>query len=360
MSRRSFLVAALATACVSCSSIGPPTVSRDRGDYGAAIGDSWKQQTLLNIVKLRYGDFPVFLEVGQVIAGYQVQTTLSAGIAAQNYVTGAVNVPPAVAGTAGVSGTYIDRPTVVYAPLTGTDFIKRLMTPIPPNAVLFLLQSGYSATAVMPLAVDSINGISNVSRRAGMRRAADPEFKRLTEVLYELQLENAFQIRIERGKDNSESSMVSFPPAAPSPEIAARIAELRALLNLSGRARSYPVYYGGLARGDEIAMTTRSMLQIMLEVGVLAQIPDGDIASGRAAPGASTVEPTSGALLNILSGSAAPAEAHVAVPYKGRWFWIADNDFRSKMIFAEVMLLFSISDVGVRTAAPVVTVPANN
>jgi hypothetical protein len=32
---------------------------------------------------------------------------------------------------------------------------------------------------------------------------------------------------------------------------------------------------------------------------------------------------------------------------------------RSKLIFGSVMLLFSISDVGVRSAPPVVTVPAN-
>ncbi len=64
-------------------------------------------------------------------------------------------------------------------------------------------------------------------------------------------------------------------------------------------------------------------------------------------------------LLTILSGSAPPSDAHVAVLYKGRWFWIADTDVRSKLIFGGVMLLFSISEVGVRSAPPVVTVPAN-
>jgi hypothetical protein len=71
-----------ASAAGACNGIGPPTVGRDRSDYGAAIGDSWKQQTLRN--KLRYGDFPVFMEIAQVIAGYQLQTTVGAGVSAQN------------------------------------------------------------------------------------------------------------------------------------------------------------------------------------------------------------------------------------------------------------------------------------
>ena len=146
--RMSTLLAAalIAGATVACSSIGPPTVTRDRSDYGAAIGDSWKQQTLLNIVKLRYGDFPVFMEIAQVIAGYQMQTTVGAGVSAQNYNAASIGGPVAVGGSVAAAATYIDRPTVIYAPLTGNDFIKKLMTPMPPTAVLFLLQSGYSAS----------------------------------------------------------------------------------------------------------------------------------------------------------------------------------------------------------------------
>jgi hypothetical protein len=348
-------------AVAACSSIGPGTVPRDRADYSAAVGDSWKQQTLLNIVKLRYGDFPVFVEVAQVIAGYQLQTTVAGAFTAQNYITTAVGGPAAVGGSAVVGATYVDRPTVIYAPLTGNDFIKKLMSPVPPSAVLFLLQSGYSALVVMPLTVDSINGIANESRRAGMSRAADPQFVRLTRLLYELQQANALQIRIERTKDG-ETVIVGFPPVGVSPDVAAKIAEVRSILHLVRPAQGYAVRYGGYSgKTEEIAITTRSMLQVMLELGVVAQVPEADVAAGRATPGSTSAsaggDPTS--LLRIVSGASAPSDAYVAVPYKGRWFWIADTDVRSKLVFGSVMLLFSISDVGVRSAPPVVTVPAN-
>ena len=195
-----------------------------------------------------------------------------------------------------------------------------------------------------------------------MSRLADPKFVRLTELLLELQRANALQIRIERGKDNSETVVMGFPPQGP-PELAANVVELRSLLNLTRPAQGHTVRYGGYSgRGDEIAITTRSMLQVMIELGVTAQVPEGDVTGGRATAGltsASPAEAGSGPLVGILSGSTPPSDAYVAVSYKGRWFWIADTDVRSKLIFGGVMLLFSISEVGAKSAAPVVTVPAN-
>jgi len=58
----------------SCSSIGPGSVRRDRIDYIGAVADSWKQQTLLNIVRLRYGDAPVFLDVSSLISSTPSRT----------------------------------------------------------------------------------------------------------------------------------------------------------------------------------------------------------------------------------------------------------------------------------------------
>ena len=63
----------------ACTHIGPKTIPVDRFDYSTAIADSWKQQTLLNIVKLRYMDLPVFVDLSSIVSGYSLQTGVSIG-----------------------------------------------------------------------------------------------------------------------------------------------------------------------------------------------------------------------------------------------------------------------------------------
>jgi hypothetical protein len=76
------LVIAAAFVTTGCQSIGAGSVQRDRLGYANAIGTSWKEQTLLNIVKLRYLDTPVFLDVllkGTLIKGRLLKGTLPNG-----------------------------------------------------------------------------------------------------------------------------------------------------------------------------------------------------------------------------------------------------------------------------------------
>ena len=346
-------------ALAGCSSIGPGTVSHDRLDYASSIGNSWKEQTLLNIVKLRYADMPIFLEVAQVIAGYQLQSTLSGSFTGGNFNAASIG-PFATSGTAAASGTFTDRPTVVYSPLTGVDFLKRLMTPIPPGSVMFMLQAGYAARRIMPIMLDSINGLANGSNRR--QRAADPRFTRLVQLVSEAQQAGTIKIRIERPKQGEEASVLIFPPSK-DPAALSRRQEIMRLLGLKPETQELKVNYGAYSgKGDEIDMDTRSMLEVMLEFAAAVQVPETDVAEGKASPGAVNTQaraPWSGPPMNVHVADDAPKDAYVTVQYGKRWYWIADTDIESKSTFGVVMLLFSIAETGTKGAAPVVTIPAN-
>ena len=194
-----------------------------------------------------------------------------------------------------------------------------------------------------------------------LRRSADPKFTRLVELMREGQLAGAIQIRIERPKDGAESSVLIFGPSN-DPELAARGRELKSLLGIRPDLRELKVNYGGYSgKDDEIDMMTRSMLQIMLEFAAVVQVPEADVAQGKAGPGLVDTQ-GAGALngppLRVLVTDTPPQDPYVAARYDGRWFWIANTDIQSKYTFGIIMLLFSIADTGVKGPAPVVTIPA--
>jgi hypothetical protein len=301
---------------------------------------------------------PIFLEVAQVIAGYQLQSAIGGSFTGGNFNAGLIG-PFTASGTATAASTYTDRPTVVYSPLTGVDFLKRLMTPIPPSSVMFMLQTGYSAARVMPILLDSINGLSNGSNR--LKRAADPRFLQLIRIIGEAQLANTIETRIEHPKGGTETSLIVFPPVK-DPAAIARRQEIAKLLGLKPDLRELKVYYGAYSgKVDEVDMKTRSMLEIMLEFAAAVQVPESDVAEGKASPGAVSSrpeEPPSGPPMRIRVSDTRPKDAYVAAEYNRRWYWIADTDIQSKTTFGVVMLLFSISETGIKGAAPVITIPA--
>ena len=61
-----------------CMKIGSRMVNQDRFDYAHVIGESSKKQALLNIVKVRYSDWPVFLDVEQLATSYSWEATAAA------------------------------------------------------------------------------------------------------------------------------------------------------------------------------------------------------------------------------------------------------------------------------------------
>jgi hypothetical protein len=348
---------ALATSlCVAgCATVGPGTVPRDRFEYNAAVSESWKQQTLLNIVKLRYGDMPLFMEVASIVSGYTVEGTVN--LEGTVFESGTA---PASA-TLGGSGKFVDRPTITYVPITGSDFNKNFMTPVPPSAVLFLLQAGWPASLVLPMTLEGINGL-RAQRSQGLRqRAGDTDFYRVIELFSILQDAGAMSMRVVGGAGRSESTVILIRRDRVAPEIQAVADELAKLLGIRSDASEFTVSYGEIAANDtELAMLTRSTLSIMLELRAHVDVPPEDIAEGRTQPTLSVPADSNRELrmsVDIRSSLDRPEDAFVSVRYRGRWFWIDDRDFASKRTFSFLMLLFSLTETGGKEGLPLVTIP---
>jgi hypothetical protein len=53
-----------------------------------------------------------------------------------------------------------------------------------------------------------------------------------------------------------------------------------------------------------------------------------------------------------------PSGAYAAIPYEGQWFWIANDDWKSKRTFTAILFLFTLSDTGGEQKLPTITIPA--
>jgi len=342
----------ICTSLGACASIGPRTVARDRFDYIAAISESWKAQMLLNLVKVRYADAPVFLDVASVITQTGYQGTFGVSGSWLN------NPFSSVAGVT-AAGTYGEKPTVTYAPLSGEKFARSLMTPIPPAAILSFLQAGYPVDVVLRLTVHTVNGIRSRYGYGARAREADPEFFSLIEKLRDIQQSGQIGLRVKKSGDQT-ASLLLFSKH-PNPAIDAKRDDVRKLLGLDPKAEEFNVVYGSVAASDhEIAMLTRSVLEILTDLSSYIDVPAADVEQKRTFPSPEP-ELVNGvpvpALIRILSSSQKPDDAYAAVPYRQEWYWIDDKDFASKRLFSFIMFLFTLTDTGDKQGAPIITIP---
>jgi hypothetical protein len=345
------------TGLSGCSSIGPRNVTRDRFDYITAISDSWKAQMLLNVVKLRYADAPVFLDVASVITqtGYQGIVGVS-GSWWQNL----LQLPFTSSAGVSATGTFGERPTVTYSPLSGEKFARSLMAPIPPAAVLSFLQAGYPVDVVLRLTVNTINGIHSRYGYGARAREADPEFFPLVEKLRAIQQSGQIGLRVKKIGNQTETSIVFSKKLDPA--IQADSVEVRKLLGVDPQTDEFSVVYGSVAANDkEIALLTRSMLEIITDLSSYIDVPTANVEQKRTfptpAPEIVNGVPLPG-LIRIFSSPQKPDDAFAAVPYGQDWYWIDDKDFPSKRLFSFIMFLFTLTDTGDKQGAPVITVPA--
>jgi hypothetical protein len=339
---------ACAALLAGCSTVAPTQLKSDRLDFNRAVSDSWKEQALLNLVRMRYGDMPVTLEVASVISSRSLEAQVDASAAA---VIGAGSVAESM--NIGGRTTVGNRPTVTFMPVAGDRFTRSMLTPVQPSAIFGLVQSGWSAEFLLRTTVHSINDVSQPIGAAAAVRGEDPEFTPLLQAMQRVQASGLLGVQVTKG-DGGNATLLVFRRRAAQAEVAADSAFIRRTLGLSNEAKEFQLVYGVQPRNDhEIAVLTRSMFEIMVDMSSGVEPAAADLAAGRVRPAASERTP----LITVRSGEQPPDDAFLAVRHRDSWYWIGGSDLASRRSFTFLMLLLSLTETGGSGQAPLITLP---
>jgi hypothetical protein len=408
---RVMLASAVSLLVAGCSSFGPGALQESRLRYNEVVKTTTEEQLLLNIVRLRYTDTPSSLAVSAIAAQYEISKNFtllpffvaSGAEIAKSYA--------AVLPQLGVAGA--DRPTFSLTPLDDQDFTRKLFTPLPLDGIIYLAKTTWPIATVFRLYLENLNWVSNAQTASGPTPKAPPvfeDFLRGVEALQTLQdrgqivfrveersepqgsplplssvtgrdmveaAQNGYEYRLdERGtawtlyKKTSQPVMRVDPRAVDSPEmrVVAKAFRLKAGLTkvpITQEAFSpFPATYPpeGVMGID---LETRSLLQTLYYVSHGIDIP-----SEHAAAGLVTVTRDSSGrpfdwrrvmdgLFHVRSvqADARPPSAHVAIPYKGYWFFIDESDQDTKATFTLLMELARLEVVGKAVTVPALTLP---
>jgi hypothetical protein len=348
---RHFLPVAPALVLSACQSIGPTRLGRDNLDYARVLSEAQNRQTLLNIVRMRYGESPSFLAVGQVISSYTLEAGAEVGL----------NVFPNTgnnnAATALGILNYSDRPTITFTPLAGEDLARTSIRPLLPTDILPLAASGLPVDVLFRLSVQSVGTLQNTVPLAGPEIGATGEFFELIAALRGLQERGLLSLRFVREqKGNRVFVGITDGYDARSKALADRA---RQLLHMTARTPEVEVIYGRVTSGpNQVAMLTRPIFATFSQVGAEIEVPPEDIASGRTIPPPLPTQPGMKPVIVIHASPTQPANAYAAVRHDNTWYWIDADDFNSKIAYSILQTLLALARGATAAQPAVLTIPA--
>ncbi len=347
----------LATVCLlavsllaSCMGYGPRTIERDRMDYGISIKTSIKQQLLSNIVGIRYMDAPIFVDVSSIINQYALSGRIDAGVGLNDSLSGG----NAVALRGG--GSWEDRPTITYSPISGQKFAESLLTPVKPEALFALVQSGWPAEVMFRLVVTKINGVEDSHEGPLYRKQADPRYRELLFVWTRLRQQGVLGLKRSCDKMEHATIVLYLTEKDMSEQARQDIDFLRTTLGLRSEVSEFKLSYGLVPdEPDEITVLTESILDLMIDLSWQIDVPQEHIDTGRTE---STFIDTGlgGQLFTVHHSEVEPEDAYVAIRNRGYWFYIDDHDMTTKRTFGLLQILLSLTDVGDEARGPVVSI----
>jgi hypothetical protein len=399
------LVATLAVCAGAGGCLGPNAVRYTRLKYNEVVRDTNDQQLLTNIVRLRYADSPIFIDLPNITSQFEIS-----GVG--GYLGGYGNQTPRRASLGNGQLSMRDTPTLSYHPREGREIAQSLLNPLTPD-LFSIVNAGANIEQLLLMTVNDMNDVPNASRATVLTpRVPDDntEFIRGIRILTSLRDRDATELAFGRHEETEAASepiprsavsgrdlinaahdgyvfrdkgdgrvtvykrerdlyLRIRPEFVDSPEMheIARIFKLRPGLDkyrikpeLSQQEQDQlPDPLGN----DTIYMNMRSVLQIMTFLSKGVCVPEEHVRAGvvpmTPGPDGRPFDWTRIMQGNFFVNSQKhrPRDAEVAIQYRGYWFFIASNDVNSRAVLAILEMLFALQESGDKTVGPLLTLP---
>jgi len=353
---RTLILIAVCLSLSACTQLGPDLMKAGRNDYNIAIQQTENEELLLNIVRLRYGDRPLYMDVGNVSTQFEWSQGASASASASSPTDDQVGI--------GASLLYSERPTITYTPMGGADFVRGVLTPVNLDTFVLLANAGWSIERLLRLSVDRINSVDNAPSAAGPTPRMAPkhaEFLRAARLMRTLQKRGVLEIGYHRHQQEQQVPTLYIEPEALD------WSETRELYEIFGLARGRNLFKlhtsGNSIHADYLGLDTRSLMEMVFFLSHGVEVPEKDREIGHVTV---TTEADGqpfdwslvvGGLLDIRSSAEQPTNAQTAIWYRGSWFYLDDSDMTSKYTILLLEQLATLLGGTVEKVGPVLTLP---
>ena len=333
-----FLVISCST-FLGCTKYGPVFLQSERSQYNQAIQKTNGEQLLLNLVRLKYRDTPLFMEVHSIASQFTLQNEINISTQLQAGAKG-IFTPDA--------STFVEEsPTISYSPLHGEDFVEGVLTAISLKTIVLLFHSGWSIERVFKVCLQRIDKLKNAPGASGPTPKIAPKtgkFFKAVNFLRQLQSQGALDL-VYRVSDGEPQLVIQISEAFKNSQSANQFSRL---INAAIGQTSYVFGAPSIKAKQSIEIVTRSLLGVMFYLSEAVEVPEKDIVEGRV-----TVTKTdegevfdwaeiTGDLLHIHNSPNQPVDVSLLIFYRNYWFYINDSDLISKSTFSLLAQIYAL------------------
>ncbi len=321
---------------------------------------------LLNIVRSRYLEVPVFLTVSSVLTQYVYNASVG--------VSGALNLGFDGSDTAGGHANlgYSETPTITYLPIEGQEFAAQMLSNIPSEILFAAAQAGWSFDILMRIGIQRIGVVENMSFKEISSRGKNKSktwyaneikklkhFKRMIELIFILNDREVIEVQQieEEGKKESYLIIAEEVPE----DLHQLLGEMREILGLSNRNRYRITDRVTNISDDEITVKTRSIMAMMDFMARGVEVPLEHLKEGRVIDYGlqnSKNEVAKDLIpFKMRSSKKRPEDVFAAMRYGDFWYYVDHADITSKRALNLIIELFRLQAPTPAGAAPILTLP---